>query len=168
MILTTLLMALFGTPDFPNHLGTGIEAQPAAIDPAQTCELHVFPTQEIIDSSPDYESPFGTPLLVGAAIAALQHTGSGRAKAGALKEMKILFEPRIQIEELQRANLLAALKLPQNTQVIQEAALPALWGSTPEESEPKSAYKRYWTAMKTGTALVASSSRCYREIYVAS
>lgn len=54
------------------------------------CELHVFPTNEVIDSSNGYnDSDHGLAgVLIGGLLSSAQSGGTGKLKASALEQMK--------------------------------------------------------------------------------
>ena len=147
---------------------------------APSCELHIFPTNEIIDSSPDYfdipgtQPGVGAPIagllgaLVGGALTAAQSSGSGKLRATALEQMQAYLAPEVQVDELRMAGVVGTLKLPADTAIVAEPVLPAPFGPTPTDPAQKQAYKDYWEAMKKGRAIRPSASPCYRELIISS
>jgi hypothetical protein len=135
-----------------------------------SCELHIFPTNEIIDSSPNYNGaqPSILGALVGGAISAAQSSGSGKLRATALEQMQTYLTPEDQINELKDAGVLSTLKLPPDTKIVDEDVLPAPFGSSPKDPVLLKAYKEYWIAMKKGTTIKTSASPCYRELIISS
>ncbi len=141
---------------------------PAPPEASPSCELHIFPTNEIINSSPDYFGQAGIMgAVVGSALTAAQSSGSGKLRVSALEQMQTYFTPGTQIRELTAAGVLSTLKLPPDTKIVEEAVLPAPYGA-PQEPSLKQAFRDYWKAVKNGTPIRPSSAPCYRELIIAS
>lgn len=133
------------------------------------CELHVFPTNEIIDSSNSFnDSDHGLAgVLVGALLSSAQSAGTGKLKASALEQMKAYLPPAAQIEELKIAGVLSVLKLPADTKIVEEAPLPRAY-QKPSDPALLPAYAEYMAALKKSRAIKPSTSICYRELIIVS
>ena len=147
---------------------TDQQAAAAAVPP---CELHIFPTNEIIDGSENYFSGVGSAglgnALASAVLTSAQSSGTGKLKAQALEQMKTYLTPQSQIEELKTAGVLVVLKLPADTRIVEEAPLPRAY-ETPKDPALLPAYTEYMTALKRNRAIKASTSSCYRELIIVS
>ena len=145
--------------------------QQAVATAAPPCELHIFPTNEIIDGSDDYFSGVGSVglgnVLGSAVLTSIQSSGTGKLKAQALEQMKAYLTPQSQIEELKAAGVLIVLKLPADTKIVEEAPLPRAY-VTPKDPALLPAYTEYMTALKKSRAIKISTSPCYRELIIVS
>lgn len=142
-----------------------------SVPPAPACELHIFPTDEIVDASPDYLSQTSSQTsvlgaLVGGALTAIQTSGSGKLRSTALEQMRAYLKPETQVQELTAAGVVSVLKLPSDTRIVAEAALPAVYGDRPEDPAASRIYKGYWNAMKKGAPVQPSPAPCYRELII--
>ena len=150
--------------------GLHAAADPApSAQPAFPCELHIFPTTEIIDASPEYGKAVGAEhSLVAGALTALQSSGSGKLRAPAVQQMQVILSPEAQVRELSAAGVASILKLPDGTKIVAEPVLPAPFGDPPADPVQRQAYQDYWHAMKKGTPLRPATGSCYRELIVSS
>jgi hypothetical protein len=161
----------------------GLQAQPAVapaasalpVTPPQAaapCELYIFPTNEIIDASPQYGSDMDAYGLIGFAVGAVlteaQQAGSGKLLGRALDQMRSYLAPEAQIGALEQAGVLQTLKLPPDTRITNGGVLPAMWGEAPAEPVQRQAYKDMWAAMKKGRAIREAQSTCHSELIIAS
>ena len=158
--LVTLIAASANAAPVPQAVVSG---QPSV------CELHIFPTNEIIDSSNNYNDGNQglAGALIGGLLSAAQSGGSGKVKASALEQMKAYLPPAAQIEQLKIAGVLSVLKLPADTKIIEEAPLPRAY-QKPADPALLPAYTEYMTALKKSRAIKPSTSPCYRELIIVS
>lgn len=131
------------------------------------CELHIFPTLDYINSSPEYARPPGTygSGLLGDFIGQKQKSGSGKFIPSGLDQMKTLLTPEIQVQEIKANGILDLLKLPSDTKIVVEAPLPS---EDQAKSDPSFApyYAQYTKALKKSVAISTSTAACYRELRV--
>ncbi|HWU02910.1 MAG TPA: hypothetical protein VN222_09250 [Novosphingobium sp.] len=167
-----------------NTAGDQISATTSAspITIAPSCELHVFPTKEIFDDS--YHRDSGvyvggllTNVIANAVVSSIvssqnAHLAKDKPRAEALAQLPSYLAPDEQTKALEKANILATLKLPANTKIIQEGVLPAPFGETPKEPEQAKIYKQYWAAIHKGAPIAVTTpttvNTCYRELIVSS
>ncbi|MFZ5794829.1 MAG: hypothetical protein ACOY4B_10235 [Pseudomonadota bacterium] len=141
----------------------------AASGQIDTCELHIFPTNEIIDSSNSYnDSDHGLAgVLIGGLLSSAQSGGTGKLKVPALEQMEAYLPPAAQIEELKIAGVLSVLKLAADTKIVEEVPLPRAY-QKPSDPALLPAYTEYMTALKKSRAIKPSTSTCYRELIIVS
>lgn len=123
---------------------------------AQQCELHIWPSENYIGINTGLLSGFG-PIGAVADIAA----HDGRVKT-VKDHMKDYLGPDIQLDELNKADVLGKLKLA-NYKIVVEPANPS-YDDNKKNPEIKAYLKGIDAKIKSGERLTASKSTCYAEL----
>ena len=166
MMKLSLMAAALAMP-IAASANAALASQAPVSSQTTACELHVFPTNEIIDSSNSYNDSDHclAGVLIGGLLSSAQSGGTGKLKASALEQMKAYLPPAAQIEELKIAGVLSVLKLPADTKIVEEAPLPRAY-QKPSDPALLPAYAEYMTALKKSRAIKSSTSACYRELII--
>jgi hypothetical protein len=135
-----------------------VAAQTAATAaPVSECELHVWPTENYLGVSMGLLSGFG---LVGAL--ADQEVNKGKVRT--VKDlMREYLGPEVQLEELNRMDMLKTLKLPENYRIVIEEPTP-FNEDLKNNPELKAKVKAMNATIKAKKRLSASQSKCYAEL----
>ncbi len=141
---------------------------PAVTTPTATtpCELHVFPTADLSYSGPNYPVIPGLGVL-GAAIAGGLEAAVLQPQGGSDTQMRSFLTPEVQVRLLKEAGLLALLKLPADTIIFAEKAIP---DRDDIKNNPSIAeyFKSFDENLNHGKPLFPTNSKCYREIIILS
>lgn len=138
-------------------LASASSAHAQTVAPAPVgCELHVWPTENYIGINTGLLSGFG---LVGAVADVAAH--DGRVKT--VKDlMRDYLGPEVQLEELNKAGMTAALKLADYRIVVEE---PTPFNEDVKKDPALKAKTKAMNAkIKGGQRLSASSAPCYAEL----
>jgi hypothetical protein len=133
-------------------------AEPAAAPAAeQTCELHVWPTDNYLGVNMGLLSGFGP-------IGAVADMEAHKGKVATVKDlMREYLGPEVQMAELDRMNYRALLKLPDTYRVILEEPTP-FNEDLKNNPELKAKVKAMNAKIKAGERLSGSTNPCYAEL----
>lgn len=132
----------------------------APSDPAPTCELHVFPTENYIGFNSGLLTGFG---IVGAVADAEVH----KDRVATVKDlMKDYLGPEVQLAELEKINYRARLGVA-DYKVMIEPPTPSA-DAVKADPELKAKIKALNADLKAGKRLTASTNPCYAEFLLVS
>lgn len=123
------------------------------------CELHFWPTRDGVANVLGMAS---VALPLGFLIDGAGHAHTDRAMGATMIEK---IAPETQAQAAERADVIAALRLPAATRVIVEQTLPA-YQELEKDAVAKERIAHISVAVDTGARLTDSQSRCYAELMV--
>lgn len=132
---------------------------PARESTAAPCELHVFPTENYIGINTGLLSGFG-------ALGAVADMAAHKDRVATTTDlMKDYLGPEIQVEELNRQDLVRSLGLAGEYRVIVEAPMPS-HEDVKRDPAVEARAKAINADIKAGRRLTASTNTCYAEFIV--
>lgn len=155
-VAATPLQAQDAATPVPAAVATEATAAMATDANAQQCELHIWPTENYLGLNTGLLSGFG-------AIGAVADMAAHEGRVKTVKDhMKDYLGPDIQIEELNKADVLGKLKLA-NYKIVVEPANPS-YDENKKNPEIKAYLKGLDAKIKSGDRLSTSKSTCYAEL----
>jgi len=134
----------------------GVQAEIQGQAAGGNCELHVWPTENYLGISSGLLSGFG-------ALGALADHSAHKGKVQTVKDlMRDYLGPQVQMEELRKADVAAALGL-NGYRIVEEAPTPS-GEDTKDDPARKAAIKDMNAKLKSGARLTASTAPCYAEL----